>query len=341
MPMPELATSTVLAVLIAIAPAVVATALPLPLWVARWRGRTAGISIERTRALRLAHRVDTMLLDRWGTVTTGELRVSSVDPIDPANDRNMRWFAGALEHAASDPVGRAISRLAGRGRLSGVQYERGQGIRGSVDRHPVRVGQPSWVGMESRHDIGVTVGVEVDHRPIGYLTVTDEIREDAAESIARLRRDGHDPVLVSDDTARNTEHLAEECGFEEWHAEATPEKREQLVSEQQERGRVVAVAGSPERNAAAFGVADLILTDAPGSPADFRLTDLDVDRVARALSLARSTRTATGRTRWIGIAIAALGVVLAAIGVLPPLLAAGFAVFGCLVVCALSLRVVA
>lgn len=328
---------TLLAIVLALAPAVLATALPLPLWVARWRGRNAGITIERSRALHLAHRVDTMLLDRWGTVTTGELRVSSVDPIDPAHDRNLRWFAGALEHAATDPVGRAIARLAGRGRLGGVHHERGQGIRGSVDRHPVRVGQPSWMGMESRHDIGVTVGVEVDHRPLGYITVTDDVRPNAAESIARLRRDGHDPVLVSDDTARNTEHLADECGFEEWHAEATPEKREQLVSERQERGRVVAVAGSPERNAAAFDVADLTLTDAPDSPADIRLADLDADRVGRALSLARSVRTATGRTRWIGIAIAALGVVLAALGVLAPLLAAGFAVFGCLVVCALSL----
>jgi P-type E1-E2 ATPase len=327
------------AVVVAAAPTALSLAGSLPLRVARARGRQAGVAIARYGRLDVASRVDVAILDRWGTVTTGDLKVTSVKPVDPDHDRNLRWFAGALEHAADDPVGRAIARLSTRGRLSNVERHPGRGISGSVDRHPVRVGQPRWIGIEDRNGLGTTVAVEVDGRALGHITVADDVRADARAGVERLRRDGIDPVLVSDDTSLNTEHLAEECGIEHWHPETAPEKRERLVVEHQERGRVVAVAGGGGGNDEALAAADLALSDHADPPVDMVLTDLDVGRIGAALALARSTRTTARLGHRLAVGLGLLGIGLASAGLLAPLLAAGYAAASCLVVAAVALRV--
>lgn len=327
------------AVMLAAAPTALSLAGSLPLRVARARGRQAGVAFARYGRLDVASRLDVAILDRWGTVTTGDLKVTSVDPVDPDHDRNLRWFAGALEHAGDDPVARAISRLSTRGRLSNVEQHPGAGISGSVDRHPVRIGHPRWIGIEDRQGLGTTVGVEVDGRALGHITVADDVRPDARAGVERLRRDGIDPVLVSDDSSLNTEHLAGKCGIERWYPETAPEKRERLVVEYQERGHVVAVAGDGAGNDEALAAADLALSDGDDPSVDIRLQDLDVSRVGAALALARSTRSVARLGRRLAAGLALLGIGLAGTGVLSPLLAAGYATASCLVVAAVALRV--
>ncbi|MBM0124133.1 HAD family hydrolase [Pimelobacter simplex] len=310
-------------VLLAALPAVFAHAVPVARWVARARGRAAGVFLDDRAALALGPRVDTVLLDRWGTVTTGQLRVVAVDPVEPDHERNLRWFAGALGHAADDPVGRAIARLSSRGKLSQVERHGGSGISGSVDRHPVRLGRPDWLGMDARDDAGVTVGVQVDSRPIGYITVADDVRPHAPEDVARLRADGVEPVLVSEDTERNTRGLAEACGIGQWYADRPADDRAELVDERRRGGHVVAVAGP-----ATVPEADLVLTDADVGHG-IRLADLDVGRVATALALTRSAARAATRSRRTGLGVGVAGAALAAAGVLALPLAIGWAVVGC------------
>ncbi|KAB2807176.1 cation-translocating P-type ATPase [Pimelobacter simplex] len=310
-------------VLVAALPGVFAYAAPVTLWVVRARARAAGVFLDDRRALAVGPRVDTVLLDRWGTVTTGQLRVVAIDPVEPDHERNLRWFAGALGHASDDPVGRAIARLSSRGKLSQVQRHHGGGISGSVDRHPVRLGSPEWLGMQPRNGVGVTVGVQVDARPIGYITVADDVRPHAAEGVERLRADQVEPVLVSDDTEGNTRQLADTCGIEHWYAATPADQREQLVDEHRRRGRVVAVASpTPVPHA------DLTLSDA-ASTQGIRLVDLDVGRVATALALTRSAARATVRSRRTGIVLGLAGVGLAAASVLSLPLAIGYAVVAC------------
>ncbi|WP_408898321.1 HAD family hydrolase [Nocardioides sp. R1-1] len=316
-------------VLLAALPAAFAYAAPVALWVARARGRAAGIFLEDRAALAVGPRVDEVLLDRWGTVTTGRLRVVAVEPVEPDHERNLRWFAGALGHAADDPVGQAIARLSSRGKLSQVRQHDGRGISGSVDRHPVRLGRPDWLGMEARDGAGVTVGVQVDSRPIGYIRVGDDVRPHAAQDVDRLRAQGIEPVLVSEDTERNTRGLAEACGIEAWYADRPADSRAELVAQRRGDGRVVAVA-SPTPTAGA----DLVLTDAAAATGGIRLADLDVGRVATALALTRSAARAASRSRRTGLALAALGVALAASGVLSLPLAAGYAMVACAAVTA-------
>lgn len=302
-----------------------------PQVVAGWAGRRRGIESVPRSSWAVSARVDTVVLDRWGTVTTGRLVVTTVDPLDPDHLRNLRWFAGALEHEAEGPLARAVARLSPRGKVTDFGVVPGSGVQGSVDRHPVRVGRPSWVGMAERTDRGTVLGVELDGRPLGYLVVGDQPREDADASVSRLRAAGVTPVLVSDDADRETEHLAETCGIERWHSEIAPEKRERLVAELQEQGRVVAFVSSRPEDAEAQAVADL----AVGGSSGVRLVDLDVRRVAELVSLARAA--VVGR-RWAGpvaLVPAAVGAVLAILGAGSVLLAAGCALL-CLVTAAVA-----
>lgn len=261
--------------------------------VAGWAGRRRGIESVPRSSWAAAARVDTVVLDRWGTVTTGRLVVTTVDPLDTDHLRNLRWFAGALEHEAEGPLARAVARLSPRGKVTDFSVVPGSGVRGSVDRHPVRVGRPSWVGMAERTDRGTVLGVELDGRPLGYLVVGDQPRADASASVSRLTAAGVTPVLVSDATDRETEHLAQTCGIERWHSEIAPEKRERLVAELQEQGRVVAFVSSRPEDSEAQAVAEL----AVGGSSGVRLTDLDVRRVAELISLARGAAVGS---RWAG-----------------------------------------
>lgn len=336
-----MSSETVACLLLAALPAAIALGAPLSLWFARARARAAGVFLDGARAIAAGSRVDTVLLDRWGTVTTGQLRVVAVEPVEPDHERNLRWFAGALGHAADDPVSRAIARLSSRGKLSQVHQHEGRGISGSVDRHPVRLGRPDWLGMEARDDTGVTVGVQVDSRPIGYITVADDVRPHAADGVARLRSAGVVPVLVSEDSERNTRELAATCGIEEWYADRPAEVRDALVEEQHRRGRLVAVAGP---TAAARAELVLVADDTtvggaaagPDDQARIRLADLDVARVATALAVTRGAARAATRARRTGIAVGVAGVVLAATGVLSLPLVAGYAVLGCAAVVAVA-----
>ena len=163
-------------------------------------------------ALRILERVDTVVFDPVGTLTAGELRVVAVEPLDPAHDRNLRWFAGALQHNADDPIAKAISRLAGRGRVTDFQHVPGVGTAGSVDRHPVRVGRLEWIGVDAPEDgWGSTVAVEVDGRAMGRITVADTIRPEAAPTTAAMTESGL-RVIVLAQTSATAAHLQAAVG---------------------------------------------------------------------------------------------------------------------------------
>lgn len=324
----------VLQLIILVAGAVVAYVLGagFPRLVASRVGRRHGIASVPRPAWAVAARVDTVVLDRWGTVTTGRQKVTSVEPLDPDHLRNLRWFAGALEHEAEGRLARAVARLSPRGRVADFAVVPGCGVKGAVDRHPVRVGRPSWVGMTERTDHGTVLGVELDGRPLGYLVVGDELREDATTSVAALVAAGVTPVLVSDDTARNTEHLAGACGIERWHPEIAPEKRERLVAELQEQGRTVAFASSREVDAGVVTAADLAVGVAGGAARDdaVRLETLDVSRLGALFALARGV---VAGTRWGRLAApvpAVVGALLVALGLGSLPLAGAFALL-CLI----------
>ncbi|WP_127479694.1 HAD family hydrolase [Nocardioides pantholopis] len=294
---PALVAVLTLALAVALAAYVAAPALAHAL--ARRRGRASGVSLPARAALAAAPHVDLLVADA-AAVTTGRLRVVDVAPARAGDERNLRWFAGALGHGAEDPVSRALARSSPRGHLSGVTSQDGLGLCGSVDRHPVRVGQPAWLGdLDHGGGSGSTVAVEVDGRLLGRITLAAEPRPDAAATLTALAGRGIEPVLVSSGPAADLERLAGEVGTARCVHLPGPGDLSALVSGLRAEGRVVALAG-PDCGA------DLRLTDAGPDPGAVVLDELDIASVAAALDLARSVHRTARLLRRVALALAVL-----------------------------------
>lgn len=327
--------SAAIAVLVVGSSAALALAGPAAILIGTKRGAQFGLRFGGMSALDAARCIDTIVLDKHKTVTTGDLTVVSVNAIDPDHDRNMRWFAGALEHTSDHPVGLAIAKLAGHGRVTDVEQLPGLGVSGAVDRHPVRVGSPDWIGLEATEDFGTTVAVEVDGRPLGRITVADAVRPHAHEAVEHLRRLGLNPVLVSDGTAADTEHLATQVGIDTRFPDLAADKRSGLVVELQLAGHTVAMAGDRDLNASALDAANLAITRlaAPdGAVTGLTVTDIDVSIVAVAIRLSRATLARAETNRRLALAAICVAAPLAALGLINPAFAALVAVVSTAVV---------
>ena len=308
---PAVALAAGVAVTIAACPGALGLAMPAVYRFGTRRGDVLGVAIHDVATLGASQRIDLLVLDGQTTVTSGK-RVASVEAFVADHERNLRWFAGALEHASSHPVGKAIAKLSARGRLSGVETHPGLGISGSVDRHPVRVGRPDWVGIDVAESIGTTVGVEVDARPLGTITVVDAVRPTARQATDALRRSGVDPVLVTTVSPMTAKDLAEQVGIDRVVAEAGATTTATLVSELRDEGRTVAVLTGSQ----------LVLDTAESEQTAVTLTEGDVAEALTAVVLAR-TIDAKARATARGAAVyTAIAIALAAVGLLPPMGAA-------------------
>jgi cation transport ATPase len=303
------AAESAVAVLAAGCPGAIVVARTAPLLAALRRGGGHGILVRDIEW----PDVDVLHLDGLETVTDGK-EVASVDPVEEAHLRNLRWFAGALEHLADDPIARAIARLSTRGNVTGFERYADLGVSGSVDRHPVRVGRPAWVGVTPSvtDDGGEVVGVEVDGRPLGTITVVDTVTADASAAVAELGTLGVTATLTSPEREARLRRVAAAAGIES----VTSTPIAELVRSDREQGRRTAVL-----TAATSGAdADVVLGSSP--EATVLLDTVDVASGVRSLRLVHDMRRAQQRTRVVALALTGVLVVLSAVGVLTPLAAA-------------------
>ncbi len=274
--------------------------------------RRSGENQARVRgrgALEAFARLDTLVIDPIGSITDGEPRVVGVEPIDPEHDRSLRWFAGALQHGEDDPVAKAVSRLAGRGGATNVQRLPGIGVLGTVDRHPVRVGSPEWIGVEAEDDgWGKILAVEVDGRAMGRITVADAVRDQAPTAVAALVADGYQIVLAAPGEAA-ARHLA---GAVPGATVVSTSERSSAEVTQGLRGegRQVGSVGRA-RNAVATPTLDApVVTDALAPEAiGVEMTDVAIHHVAAVLRLLRGARGRLRSMRRAVLVVAAAGFV--------------------------------
>ncbi|WP_028473594.1 HAD family hydrolase [Nocardioides alkalitolerans] len=274
----------------------------------------------------VGRRVDALVADASGFVTDGELQVVAVQPVEPDHDRNLRWFAGALQHQGEGPVARAISRLSSNGRVTDVRRVPGAGIEGAVDRHPVRVGDPRWLGLATPPVAtgGHTVAVEVDGRTLGSITVAERVRPEAPGSLGRLVEAGWSLRLVSASGELEARRLATETSYDVVAA-ADADGWRAAVSDLRGAGRTVACVAGAGAWGSAPAEADLWLTSrtgAEGAPVTthgpvVQLPDLAVQRVERFLAGLRALPARVRVVRaWactgvtVGLALVVAGVVL-------------------------------
>ncbi|MGW5085808.1 heavy metal translocating P-type ATPase [Streptomyces coelicoflavus] len=356
------------AVLIIACPCALGLATPTALLVGTGRGAQLGILIKGPEVLESTRRVDTVVLDKTGTVTTGRMTLHEVYAAEGTDEDELLRLAGAVEHASEHPVARAVaasaemgvpplerSREWGRlGALPGIEgFENvpGRGVRARVAGREVAVGRlydalPPEVAAavdeaEQRGRTAVVVGWDGEAR--GVLAVADSVKETSAEAVAALRRLGLTPVLLTGDNRRVAESVAAAVGIDEVIAEVLPEEKVAVVERLRSEGRTVAMVGDGVNDAAALATADLGLamgtgTDAAIEAGDLTLVRGDLRMAADAIRLSRRTlATIKGNLVWaFGYNVAALP--LAAAGLLNPMIAGAAMAFSSVFVVTNSLR---
>ncbi|MFE9437961.1 heavy metal translocating P-type ATPase [Streptomyces sp. NPDC006602] len=351
-----------IAVLIIACPCALGLATPTALMVGTGRGAQLGILIKGPEVLESTRRVDTVVLDKTGTVTTGRMRLQDVFTAPGVDETELLRLAGALEHASEHPIAQAIA--AGAVERAGslpvpenFENVAGLGVQGVVDGHAVLVGREKLLeewSIELPAELAeakataeaegrTAVAVAWDGEARGVLTVADAIKETSAEAVAELRRLGLKPVLLTGDNQLVAESVARAVGIDEVIAEVLPQDKVDVVKRLQSEGRAVAMVGDGVNDAAALATADLGLamgtgTDAAIEAGDLTLVRGDLRVAADAIRLSRRTlATIKGNLFWaFGYNVAALP--LAAFGMLNPMIAGAAMAFSSVFVVTNSLR---
>ncbi|WP_326765682.1 heavy metal translocating P-type ATPase [Streptomyces sp. NBC_01591] len=351
------------AVLIIACPCALGLATPTALMVGTGRGAQLGILIKGPEVLETTRRVDTIVLDKTGTVTTGRMTLLDIHTAEGTTETDALRLAGALEHSSEHPIARAVA--AGATERTGAPLPTpedfaniaGLGVRGTVDGHRVLVGRPQLLadaGIDVPDALSGAVAdaaakgrtavmVAWDGQARGVLAVADKVKESSAEAVAELRALGLHPVLLTGDNRAVADAVARAVGIDEVHAEVLPEEKVHVIERLRARGRSVAMVGDGVNDAAALATADLGLAMGTGTDAAIEASDLtlvrgDLKVAADAIRLSRRTLTTIrGNLFWaFGYNVAALP--LAAFGLLNPMIAGAAMAFSSVFVVTNSLR---
>ncbi|SER57902.1 heavy metal translocating P-type ATPase [Lentzea albida] len=346
------------AVLIIACPCALGLATPTALLVGTGRGAQLGILIKGPEVLESTRRVDTVVLDKTGTVTTGQMSLVGVHTAEGETEAEVLRLAGALENASEHPIARAVAQAAGDvPAVDDFQNVEGLGVQGVVDAHAVLVGRErllsEWsvpLGTELREakeeaerQGRTAVLVAWDGKARGVLVVADTVKPTSKEAIEGLRGLGLRPVLLTGDNSAAAEAVAAEVGISEVVAEVLPADKVDVVKKLQDEGRVVAMVGDGVNDAAALAQADLGLAMGTGTDVAIEASDLtlvrgDLRAAVDAIRLARRTlSTIKGNLFWaFAYNVAALP--LAALGLLNPMIAGAAMAFSSVFVVSNSLR---
>ena len=352
------------AVLIIACPCAMGLATPTAILVGTGRGAQLGIVIKGPEVLESTRAVDTIVLDKTGTITTGRMSLLEVAATPGTDPAELLRLAGAVEDASEHPIAAAIAAGARDkldGRLPGVTEftsHQGLGVTGRVDGHAVVAGRPRWA--ESEWALAVPAGLAAraceaeaagqtvvfagwDGQVRGLLAVADTIKPTSAEAVRRLRGMGLRPVLLTGDNERAARAVAAAVGIDEVIAGVLPAGKTDAIRRLQQEGRVVAMAGDGINDAAALARADLGLAMGTGTDAAIEASDLTLIRgdllaVPDAILLSRRTlRIIKGNLFW-AFGYNAAAIPLAALGFLNPLIAAAAMAFSSVFVVTNSLR---
>ncbi|QVI29739.1 copper-translocating P-type ATPase [Mycolicibacterium neoaurum] len=359
---PAAAFTAAVAVLIIACPCALGLATPTALLVGTGRGAQLGILIKGPQILESTRRVDTVVLDKTGTVTTGRMSVVDMHVADGENADEILRSVGALEHGSEHPIARAVSEYAARRgplpAVDGFTNHGGLGVTGVVENRAVAAGRLSWLradwSLEAPQRL-VQIADEAathGHTPIWFaadgqiravIVVADTIKDTAAEAISGFRGLGLTPILLTGDNRRAAESVAGQLGIERVVAEVLPAGKVDVITSLQAEGHVVAMVGDGVNDAPALATADLGLAMGTGTDVAIEASDLtlvrgDLRAAVDAIRLSRATLgTIKGNLFWaFAYNVAALP--LAAVGLLNPIIAGAAMAFSSVFVVSNSLR---
>ncbi|MGW6446207.1 heavy metal translocating P-type ATPase [Lentzea sp. NPDC055074] len=346
------------AVLIIACPCALGLATPTALLVGTGRGAQLGILIKGPEMLESTRRVDTVVLDKTGTVTTGQMSLVSVHTAEGESEEEALELAAALENASEHPIARAIVNAAGDVlEVEDFQNVEGLGVQGVVNGHAVLVGRErlldDWSvrldedlreAKEAAEQQGRTaVLVAWDGKARAVLVVADTVKPTSKQAIEGLRELGLRPVLLTGDNRAAAEAVAAEVGIDEVVAEVLPADKVDVVKRLQDEGRVVAMVGDGVNDAAALAQADLGLAMGTGTDVAIEASDLtlvrgDLRAAVDAIRLSRRTLTTIKGNLFWAFAYNVGALPLAALGLLNPMIAGAAMAFSSVFVVSNSLR---
>ncbi len=341
-PAPALAYAVInaVAVLIIACPCALGLATPMSIMVSTGRGAAAGVLVKNAEALEIMEKVDTLVVDKTGTLTEGKPVLTHVIPVAELDEAMVLRLAASLERASEHPLAAAVvagaaARGLGLEAVSDFQSATGKGVTGTVDGQRVALGSARHLedldiapgNLEARAEAlrgeGETVVfLAVENRAAGLIAVSDPIKETAAEAIGLLRADGVEIVMLTGDTRSTAAAVARRLGIDRVEAEVLPAQKGQVVKDLQAGGRVVAMAGdgindAPALAQAQVGIAMGTGTDVAMESAGITLIKGDLRGIVRARRLSRGTMRNIRQNLFFAFFYNALGVPIAA-GVLYP-----------------------
>ncbi|MFD9985877.1 heavy metal translocating P-type ATPase [Streptomyces massasporeus] len=350
------------AVLVIACPCALGLATPTALMVGTGRGAQLGILIKGPEVLESTRRVDTVVLDKTGTVTTGRMTLLAVHTAEGTDEADVLRLAGALEHSSEHPIARAVAdgaleKLGALPTPEDFANVPGLGVQGVVEGHAVLVGRErllsDWAirlpeglagaraAAEGAGRTAITVAWDGEARAV--LEVADAVKDTSAEAVGRLRALGLTPILLTGDNEAVARSVAREVGIEEVIAEVLPQDKVDVVKRLQAEGRSVAMVGDGVNDAAALAQADLGLamgtgTDAAIEAGDLTLVRGDLRAAADAIRLARRTLGTIRSNLFWAFAYNVAALPLAASGLLTPMIAGAAMAFSSVFVVGNSLR---
>ncbi|GGI46308.1 Cu+-exporting ATPase [Agromyces flavus] len=359
---PEAAFTAAVAVLIIACPCALGLATPTALLVGTGRGAQLGVLIKGPEVLESTRRVDTIVLDKTGTVTSGRMSLAGVHAADGVDEAELLRLSGALEHASEHPVAKAIAdgaaaRVGALPTPESFENRPGLGVHGIVDGRLVLVGRPAllaeWAIEPDARVAASVVAAEAEGRTAvivawdgavrGALSVADAVKPTSADAVARLRGLGLEPILLTGDNETVARRVAAEVGIERVIAEVLPADKAAVVAQLQGEGRSVAMVGDGVNDAAALAQADLGIAMGTGSDVAIEAADLTLVRgdllaAVDAIRLSRRTLGVIRGNLFWAFAYNVAAIPLAALGLLNPMLAGAAMAFSSVFVVGNSLR---
>lgn len=317
-----------------------------------------GVMIKDTRKIEVTADVDAVIFDKTGTLTTGELKVTSINPAKEISPDKFIYYVATLEKHSLHPVAKALRELANKARVKLAEPEEfketgGRGVKGKVDGRKLIVGRQSYLEENKievptqEKDSGSILHIAMDEQYYGWIQVEDQMRFEAKETTEKLRRMGIKKlVMLTGDKKSVAERIAKESGFEEVVAECLPETKVEIVESLKKKGHRVVVIGDGINDAPALAAGDIgIAMGAMGSDvainsSSVALMSNDLRRVPFFISLSRLAHQIIYQNIALGGVFVLVGLTLASLGVVNPIVAALYHEIGSLVVILNSARIV-